>query len=199
VLDYKASPALSKEDKKRDEMCKDVSAFANSAGGQIVYGIEEKNQKPIRVDAGSNPAVITREWIEQVLNSRITPRIDDLIITPISLQEGVAYVISIPQATARAPHQAPDNKYYRRYNFQSIPMADYEVRDMMRRSTTPDLYVSLSFATGLTTQIQFDARTEVSRPVMLSVRIENRSAQPAHSRSPLGSDCIPSTQFVPPR
>jgi predicted HTH transcriptional regulator len=42
TLDYKASPALAKDSKSRDELCKDVSAFANSAGGQIIYGIEEK-------------------------------------------------------------------------------------------------------------------------------------------------------------
>jgi len=34
----------------------------------------------------------------------------------------------------RAPHQAYDHRYYKRYNFQSIPMEDYEVRDLMRRS-----------------------------------------------------------------
>jgi hypothetical protein len=48
---------------KRDELCKDASALANSAGGQIVYGIEEKDHKPVRVDEGTQ---ITREWIEQV-------------------------------------------------------------------------------------------------------------------------------------
>jgi hypothetical protein len=181
VLDYKASPALSKDDKKRDELCKDVSAFANSAGGQIIYGIEERDQKPTKVDVGSDPTVITREWIEQVLNSRITPRIDGLKIAPIQLATGAAYVISIPQANARAPHQAPDHKYYRRYNFQSIPMADYEVRDMMRRATTPDLYVSLSFLTGSQHTLDFGDLGEKpsSKPFNLIAYIENRSAQPA--------------------
>lgn len=35
-LDYKAAAALAKEDKKRSEITKDVSAFANSDGGIIV-------------------------------------------------------------------------------------------------------------------------------------------------------------------
>src|SRR3989442_7947324 len=42
------------------------------------------------------------------------------------------------QATTNAPHQAPDNKYYYRQNFQSVPMEDYQVRDTMRRATTPE-------------------------------------------------------------
>src|SRR5437870_11805234 len=82
TLDYKASPALAKDSKSRDELCKDISAFANSAGGQIVYGIEEKNQKPVKLDEGSS---LTREWIEQVIESNVQPRIEGLMITPIRL------------------------------------------------------------------------------------------------------------------
>src|SRR3954463_3820580 len=72
TLDYKASPALSKDSKPREELCKDVSALANSAGGQIIYGIEEKDQRPVRVDDGT--MAVTREWIEQVLDSNVQPR-----------------------------------------------------------------------------------------------------------------------------
>ena len=66
TLDYKASPSLAKGDKPRNELCKDVSAFANSAGGQIIYGIVEKDRKPIKVDDGSD---LSREWIEHVIDT----------------------------------------------------------------------------------------------------------------------------------
>jgi predicted HTH transcriptional regulator len=39
TLDYKASPSLSRDGKNPEELCKDVSALANSAGGQLIYGI----------------------------------------------------------------------------------------------------------------------------------------------------------------
>jgi predicted HTH transcriptional regulator len=65
TLDYKQSLALSKEDRKKDELCKDVTAFANSAGGQLIFGIEEDKQVPIGVDDGAAPE-ITKEWIEHV-------------------------------------------------------------------------------------------------------------------------------------
>lgn len=36
-------------------------------------------------------------------------------------------------------HQARDLRYYRRYNFESVPMADYEIRDVMNRWKHPTL------------------------------------------------------------
>ena len=135
TLDYKASPALARDDKPRDELCKDVSAFANSAGGQIIYGIVEKDRKPVKVDDGSD---LSREWIEQVIDTHVEPRLDGLVITPVPVGSGRhAYVLTIPQASGRAPHQAPDKKYYKRQNFQSVPMEDYEIRDALRPPSAP--------------------------------------------------------------
>jgi predicted HTH transcriptional regulator len=105
----KASPALGKADKQRDELCKDVTAFANSAGGQIVYGMEEDKHVPTEVDDGADPS-ITKEWVEHIIDSRVQPRIEGLIITPIQLARGLGFVLAIPQATSRAPHQAPDKR-----------------------------------------------------------------------------------------
>jgi Putative DNA-binding domain len=178
TLDYKASPSLARDDKSRDELCKDVSAFANSGGGQIIYGIVEKNRKPVKVDDGSD---LSREWIEQVIDSRVQPRLDGLVITPVPVGSGRhAYVLTIPQASGRAPHQAPDKKYYKRQNFQSAPMEDYEIRDALRRATTPELYVEVSFATGERANVEFAHQSERSKPITLSVIVRNRSSQPAH-------------------
>jgi hypothetical protein len=177
TLDYKASPSLARDDKSRDELCKDVSAFANSAGGQIIYGIVEKDRKPVKVDDGGD---LSREWIEQVIDSRVQPRWDGLVITPVPVGSGRhAYVLTIPQASSRAPHQAPDKKYYKRQNFQSVPMEDYEIRDALRRATTPELYVELSFATGERAHLEFGDQTH-SKPLTLIVTVRNRSSQPAH-------------------
>jgi predicted HTH transcriptional regulator len=49
TLDYKDAAALGKTSPQRSELCKDVSAFANSAGGQIIYGIQEDGHHPVRV------------------------------------------------------------------------------------------------------------------------------------------------------
>jgi predicted HTH transcriptional regulator len=101
TLDYKASPALTRDGKGPDELCKDVTALANSAGGQIVYGIEEDKvtKKPSRVDEGVVDPKVTREWIEQILNSRVQPRLTGVTTARVDMGNGqFGYVISVPQS-----------------------------------------------------------------------------------------------------
>lgn len=144
-LDYKACEALQKTDKKKAEISKDVSALANSAGGVLIYGIVESGHVPTSIDRGFDPSDISKEWLEQVINSRIQRKIDGVRIHSVDLAKSqpgkVAYVVDVPQSS-RAPHQASDKRFYKRYNFESVPMEEYEVRDVSRRSDGPDLSVS---------------------------------------------------------
>jgi hypothetical protein len=182
TLDFKASPALTRDGKGPDELCKDVSALANSAGGQLIYGIEEDKAlaKPSKVDDGVTDPKITREWIDQILNSKVQPRMDGVRIERIDMENGkYGYVLTVQQSQT-GPHQAPDGKYYKRFNFQSVPMHDYEIRDIMRRATTPQLYVTFSFNGRERTKFDFRKDEEVSRPVTLLGMIGNKSPQPAH-------------------
>jgi hypothetical protein len=103
-----------------------------------------------------------------------------LTITPIKLDKGFGYVISVPQTNSRGAHQAPDKKYYKRQNFQSTAMEDYEIRDIMRRTTTPDLYAILSFdAKQSSIKARFRAEQELSDTIILHCTVKNRSSTPA--------------------
>jgi hypothetical protein len=142
-LDYKAAASLSRDNKKKIEITKDVSAMANSDGGIIIYGISEFQDKmrshlPEKLDP-VNRTNISKEWLEQII-SNIRPKIDGLKICPVSLSSGtndVAYVVDIPQSYTA--HQATDKRYYKRFNFQSEAMQDYEIRDVMNRGQHPKI------------------------------------------------------------
>ena len=122
-LDYKAAGALTKEDNKRTEITKDVSSFANSDGGIIIYGVSEKDHRPSEISP-INGRVFTKEWIENVFQL-IQPRIENLIVYPIRIADldQSIYVVKIPRSDD-APHMARDKRYYKRFNFKAEPMDD---------------------------------------------------------------------------
>jgi hypothetical protein len=189
-LEYKASDSVDKaKDDKKIEMARDVSAFANSAGGQIIYGMTEKNHDPAGLDQGIDAKIYQPLWFEQVLQQHITPNIGGLAIKPVPLSGGnVAVVIGVP-ATNGDPHQVSDGRYYRRNNFNRLAMDHYEIKGLFYRTTTPELFVDITLERGDNCSIGYSSQTEVSNPVYLYFRIGNRSVKPAfHTVVQLGID-----------
>jgi hypothetical protein len=131
-LDYKDSRALTNKG-ARDSLAKDASAFANSDGGVLIYGVEENGNLPVRIDAGVDDARCSREWIESAIMTGITPRLDDVTIIPVPLSAGRSLYVVETAKTFRGPHQSSDKRYYKRHNFMSVPMEDYEVNDVRNR------------------------------------------------------------------
>lgn len=168
-LDYKHCSALRTEghvyDKKTDkyihkaklrskdkliiEISKDVSSFANAAGGTIVYGVVEDNHLPLHIDQYPfDPNVESREWLENIIDSNIRRKIEGVKINQILLDQTnpgkVIYAVYIPQSLQGA-HQAKDYRYYQRRNFKAEPMEDYQVRDVMNRFRNPILRAEVEF------------------------------------------------------
>ena len=142
----------------------------------------EKDHLPVRIDDGLDPTEISREWLEQVINSGIQRRIDGIRIACIELPQThpgkVAYVVHVPQST-RAPHQASDHRFYKRFNFQSVAMEEYEVRDIARRGDAPDLRLTLSIVGGSAAQLAFKDGDLQSAPFGLEAHISNSAPVPA--------------------
>lgn len=144
TVEYKAADTLGANGWK-PEMAKDVSAMANSAGGIIIYGVREYQEKekehlPERIDP-IDRTQFSKETLENIITSNIQPRIEGLTIHPVSIDTeptGVIYVVEIPQSTTA--HQVTKRyKYYKRFNFKAEPMVDYEIRDVMSRAIIPDV------------------------------------------------------------
>ncbi len=148
MLEYKSSGAVGDwSPSKRNELAKDVCAFANSAGGIIVIGVCEDAHKPSYLDEGVDTRISSKEAIESALQARISPRVENLTIKEIpnpNLPFFSYFVFGVP-SSMRAPHMCnPFYRYYRRYNFESVPMEQYEVEDVRRRQTEPSLILKAS-------------------------------------------------------
>jgi hypothetical protein len=179
-LDFKRSDDLQITDRKRTEISKDISAFANSAGGTLIYGMLENGHIATGLDTGSDPNVITKEWLELVITSTIHRRIDSIRINQVELKTSnpgrVTYVVYVPQST-RTPHQASDKRFYKRFNFLSAPMEEYEVRDLYRRGEVPDLRIAFNFPK---TEVRMNQETGMSEPFGLNGGIFNDAVEPAN-------------------
>lgn len=161
-LEYKAAGALDKTNEKKVEITKDISSMAHSAGGTVIYGIKEfsapKKHLPEKLDP-IDRTQYPKEWLEQIINL-IRPAIHDVLIHPVSLSSStdhVAYVVEVPQANNA--HQSLDHRYYKRFNFQAVPMMHEEIMDVMNRTTIADASVrfesKLSMSVGERKQFIF--------------------------------------------
>ena len=143
-LEYKSSPSLNKTDQKKiNEIAKDVSAFANANGGILIYGIQEKDHLPEKIDPVKR-SLVKREWLEQKIQDCIRPKIDKIKIHPITIDsddDQVVYLLEIPKSSTA--HQASDKKYYRRHNFNVLAMHDHEIRDVFNRIKHPKIDLKL--------------------------------------------------------
>jgi schlafen family protein len=208
LLDYKGSDSLDRRNSKAAaEICKDVSAFANSAGGTLVYGMTEKNRIATGFDGGVDPAEVSIEWIQQCVYGEVQPRVEGLSVHGVEIRAGrFAYVAHVPQG--RTAHMS-DGRYYKRHDGQSIAMEDYEVRDTMRRASTPDVVLDFSdFPTANAFDLQIQARNRSATPAKYFVAflylgpglsVTNADTTVWHSggtrRVMLGVDEVPLTRW----
>jgi hypothetical protein len=132
--DYKRQFYGAGEDQAH-ELLKDVSAFANTIGGQIIIGIDDKagTLKIIGVDKDLVEAESRR--MSQILRSGLEPRLDAQI-EPFELDGKTLVSVSVP-ASHLAPHRVKNgNKsfFYYRTNTISESMDIYQIRDAFSRT-----------------------------------------------------------------
>jgi hypothetical protein len=115
TLDYKRDLA-GQGDADKKEFLYDASSFANTLGGDLVFGMAEKNGLPTDLVglAGINPdKEILR--LEQMLRDGIRPAITGVQTVPIPLAGGsVAILMRIPKSW-NPPHQVTFQKAFRFY------------------------------------------------------------------------------------
>jgi hypothetical protein len=181
-LEYKRSLSLNKNDQKSiTELSKDISAFANSVGGTIIFGVEEDNktQTPIKIDGGFKPDEISGDWLDQIISSNIQPKLK-VRIKPIALSKtnpgSFIYVVYVPLSET-APHMASDKRYYYRRETRKEIMEDFQVRDVLNRKTTPDLLIYLKPILDSANKLNF--QIDNTYGTNIEIAIKNNSNTPA--------------------
>lgn len=137
-----------------ENLAKEVSAFANSGGGQLVLGLENPSSETNnwRVDDGGvsisvKGKINTREWLEDVIPNLVEFPLTDFNVYPIIpkdsnskiMSDRALYVIDIADSP-KAPHQsARDKRYYARVAGKSQPISHRMIVDIIGRRQHPKI------------------------------------------------------------
>jgi hypothetical protein len=110
-LDFKRT-LPTREDRGRHELLADVSAFANSAGGDLVYGIEEDGEgRAAAVVPQVGNADEEARRVQDVLMNGIEPRVPGIQVQTFEVIGGFVLVIRVPQSWA-GPHRVKTNQHF---------------------------------------------------------------------------------------
>lgn len=139
TIEYKKElPGNTTSEKK--EFLYDVTAFANSSGGIIFFGIEENEGKPISIDGvkiDDIDKVILR--FENIIRSGVTPRISNISIMAIELSNSNHIIlVQVPNSWS-SPHMISYNhsgKFFARNSAGKYQMDAHEIKQAFINSET---------------------------------------------------------------
>lgn len=196
-LEYKDPRALDNNDK----IVRSISAMANSNGGIIIYGLcdTNKDQAPEKIEWITDAS--KEETIQQILHSRITPKIDvdvSTIENPDNKEEFVI-IIQVPKSNI-APHQDSLNKdekrYWRRRGSIITQMEHYEVEDLFFKRKKPILKISLEKRSDYHDIILRNEGKVIAEKVFLKLDVPlNFRASGEKYWKPQGRGCNPTTHI----
>ena len=142
-LDYKEALSDLSEKESQREFLKDVTAFANSAGGDLLLGVKEPNDN-ISTDnqlAGLHDGESLAQDLERLASTSVDPRIPGLRIKYVSLgNTRSCIVVHIPPSLSR-PHMVNHQghrAFYIRHSESSVPMTTHEVREAVLTSASAE-------------------------------------------------------------
>ena len=180
-LDYKDKGSLLSK-KKGEDISKNVSAFMNSDGGVLIYGVpEEKDETGTPIPKSDTQQVIgfeknevSKEQIEDLITGNISPKpgADLFQISEMNHHQHSVFVVQV-QVGVGEVWQAKDKRYYKRFNFKAEPMEHYEIEVIRNRSKGPNLTLTFGFNDKWDETLESWRKTDPS--VTLYMGVQNRS------------------------
>jgi predicted HTH transcriptional regulator len=133
-LEFKRQTYGTTEAEKK-ELLKDVTAFANSIGGDLVLGVDEQDGVATGLVPLTGNAENEVDRLNQILRSGVEPPLLGLSIVPVQVNSGACIIIRVPRSPL-APHRVSaygSSRFYVRHG-----------RSRERRSASANAVSSLS-------------------------------------------------------
>jgi len=128
ILDYKEQMISD------DKLVKHVTAFSNTSGGDLIFGIKERGRGGYPVGIPGIEDNVNKERLEQIIISNIRPRIGaQFHEIDIPNSDRIILIIRIPEGQNRPYYDIRSHKYYKRYNYEAIPMDEFEIESLYQK------------------------------------------------------------------
>src|SRR5205807_8154296 len=128
-IDYKVSLSC-RVDRDNKEFLADVISFANAAGGDLIFGMDEQNgvaSQLVGLHVSSVDGEILR--LEQLMRDGLDPRIPNLKLQPVNVSSGIALIIRIARSWI-PPHRVKYGGTSRFYSRNSAGKYELETSEM---------------------------------------------------------------------
>lgn len=128
-IEYKSKLPGSSDREKR-EFLADISSFANTSGGLIVYGIRDHEGKAVGVEGlgdGNRDADVLR--LDQIAQHGVEPRIPGLHMRPLNVEGNDVLIIRVPRSWV-APHMVKRDGIRRFWGRSSAGKFELDVGDL---------------------------------------------------------------------
>jgi hypothetical protein len=114
----------------------EVSALANTEGGELFLGIDEDRKSKPRVATSINgaPVTLAPERLQQLIEGNVSPYLPGIRVHRVLLSSQpnrAVFIVQIPSGSTA--YQANDGRYYGRSEFEAKYLPDHEVRLRMSR------------------------------------------------------------------
>lgn len=157
----------------RTTLSRALSAFSNSAGGQIVFGVDcRRNDEGIDCASALDPipnVAAALSSISAAIGDLMQPKSDAVraIAVPSVAGAPSGYVVVDIPRSERRPHMCQMTKqYHKRAGTSSFVMEHYDVEDAFRRQSTPDIELFIMFTGGMSVRGP-DSRLTIHMPLMI--------------------------------
>jgi len=180
--ELKSAEYLRREKKSdlKKELGKQVSAFANSGGGYLIFGIDDQRTPQECENTVGRQSM--KDYLSTMVEQSVEYPIRDFRVHPIQFAEGddrSIYVLDIGDSVA-APHQAKDEKkYYYRIDGHSKPAPHFHLELLRNRMTKAVLSIQNVELVGITPFVHLQPGKVRHMAISLSVSVLNESLQSA--------------------
>jgi hypothetical protein len=170
------------EDRWIEKISLEVSALANTEGGELFLGInEDKKSKPrVATSVDGAPVTLAPERLQNLIEGNVSPYLPGIRVRRVLLPKNpnkVAFVVQIPQGSTA--YQAKDGRYYGRSEFGVNYLRDHDVRLRMNRG---------SIARGIVLARLVGVELGPARQSQKRSELETRRAETLRARNTLGTN-----------